>query len=53
MCELFHQLPQAGGLLDQDCYLTVLMDMVIDEKKSKEAEDKHRQEAQDRNNRRR
>jgi hypothetical protein len=51
MCELFHQLPRGGGLLDQDCYLAVLMDIVVTEKKDKEAEDHHRDEVRARNQR--
>jgi hypothetical protein len=51
MCEHFGQLPRPGGLLDQDCYLAVLMDIVVTEKKDKEAEDNHRDEVRAKNRR--
>jgi hypothetical protein len=44
MCEALHVLPHAGGLLDQDSFLIDLIDMVVTEKKAKEAEEQHQAE---------
>jgi hypothetical protein len=44
MCEALHVLPHAGGLLDQDCFHIELIDMVVTEKKAKEAEERHQEE---------